>query len=43
MLRIDRTDPVVTRKFHHVEELADDGRWEEVHHYEEEYPAKRRP
>lgn len=42
-LRLDRSDPSVTVKTHHVEEQADDGTWHTVHDERVEYPAKRRP
>jgi hypothetical protein len=42
VLVYDKTDPKVTRKFHHVEEINDEGEPEVVHHEEEEYAAKHR-
>jgi len=42
VLDIDRTDPNMTLKRHHVEEFAEDG-WKVVHDEKESYPAKHRP
>ena len=42
VLDIDHTDPHVTVKRHHVEELINGG-WTVVHDETESHPAKRRP
>ncbi len=42
-LSYDRSNPHVTKKFHHVEEIDEKGNKVVVHHEEESYPAKRRP
>jgi hypothetical protein len=42
-LTIDRTDPNVTVKTHHVEEQQDDATWKIVHDERKTSPAKRRP
>jgi len=42
VLDIDHTDPIMTVKRHHVEEVAEDG-WKVAHDETECYPAKHRP
>ena len=42
-LSYDRSNPDITKKLHHVEEIGEDDERVVVHHEEESYPAKKRP
>lgn len=41
-LRIDRSDPKVTRKFHRVEEKGEDGKWVLMHDEQKDFKSRRR-